>query len=408
MILLLEGAIPCNCNCAYCYQRQLRAQGRLSCDYDIDAILNTTKQIRKRDSNELIVLHGGEPLSLPFSDVERILHEIYNMQGETSINTNGGLINDDFIKLFKRYKTAVGVSMDGFYPLNKLRYYPQDENKCRQYTATVLKNIERLRAEDIPVAIMAVLHRENAVGDKLKQFGEFITQMWKMGVSTGKVNYCKTYNKNEYYKLTPEEFANALKFIAKLTIVNPEMVYEPIPLLLQNLWDATHFNECYLTTCDPFHTNSAKRILGDGSIANCSIGDIGRGVTLQTKEPSYERYMALQKKPISDGGCKGCKYWNICFGGCPGSTDDWRKRDEYCKGFYKIYTFLEENIRSFEPIFDERFELATDKPFRSVEVKKVDRIIYKKFTDNVYKKSTINGITEIEKPDRIEVTYNGK
>jgi uncharacterized protein len=372
--------------------------------------MNTVRRLHKEKNDEAIVLHGGEPLLLPFNDVERILREVYELQGYTAIDTNGTLINDDFIKLFKRYKTTVVLSIDGYYPLNKLRGYPNNGNKCKEYTTNLIKLIETLHSEDIIVGLMVVLHRENAVGERLKQLGKFLINMRQVGVTGGKLITCRMHGYNGGIQLTPEELFNAWKFIAKLSLIGSGIRYDPIPMLLDNLWGVTPPNDCFMSLCDPFHTDRALRIMGDGTVANCSCADPIRGLTIQTEEPSYERYMVLQKLPISKGGCAGCRYWNICFGGCPASSSDWRLRDEYCLTFHKIYDYLESAIRNFEPIFNDRFELATNRSNFPIiiEDKPVHRIIKKIIPSNANnKKTTINGITQVEHENIIEIKYNG-
>lgn len=402
MILILEGNIPCNLNCAYCYQRNL--QGNHYPPYNLDAVMGTAWQLHKGNSGELVVLHGGEPLLLPFDDIERVLRETYQMQGYTSINTNGTLINEDMIKLFKRYKTSVAISFDGIYPLNSLRGYPDDQKKCKEYSDKLLKTIDTLTSEGISVNVMMVLHKANATADKLKLLGESIIQLSRMGVYDGKFNWCKLPYSNPY-ELAPDELFNAFKMIAKITLASP-MEYSPIDLLLGNLWGSSEPNDCYMSMCDIFCTDRAKVIRGDGSVASCTCGTHINENTERASEPSFERYMALQKIPIADGGCKGCKYWNICFGGCPGASNDWRVKERYCPFFYRAYEYLESTIRSFEPVFKERFELATNKEF-VLKDEPVHRIIKKRYNDNIHKVTTVNGIMQKEYPDRIEIIYNG-
>lgn len=407
-MILIKPYLGCNLQCAYCYQRNMRKKSIFtSLDYDLDAVLSTVKKLHEEKADEPIVLHGGEPLSMPFEDVKRILYEVYKMQGHTSIVTNGSLINDDIIKLFKKYKTETTISIDGFYPQNKLRGYPNNEIKCRKYTAKLLETMDILVSESISVNTIILLHRENVAKDKLKKLGEFIIYLWKHGMKTGKLNLCRVDN-HAPYELTPEELCNAWKYIARIMFVNPEISYSPINDFLSNLCSAEILNDCYMGMCDLFHTERASTILGDGSLTCCLSTNNVVSHFSRAEHASYERYMVLQKIPMNEGGCKGCKYWNLCFGGCPanGIQFDWREKDWQCKAFYKLYEFLEENIRSFEPVFNERFTLATDKNPVIIEDKPVHRIIKKKFNDDTYKETFINGIKQIEYPDHIEIIYS--
>ena len=64
-----------------------------------------------------IVLHGGEPLLLQKSYLERLFQDIGLNRPEKEVNiqlqTNGVLIDKDWIKLFCDYKIGVGISIDG-------------------------------------------------------------------------------------------------------------------------------------------------------------------------------------------------------------------------------------------------------------------------------------------------------
>jgi uncharacterized protein len=201
------------------------------------------------------------------------------------------------------------------------------------------------------------------------------------------------------YELTPEELANAWIYIARLTIIHPELQYDPFVSFFDNLTGVTEppeRNDCYFSMCDPFCTARARVVLGDGSVVCClGANNVTRTFT-RADEPSYERYMALQKIPISEGGCKGCKYWSVCFGGCP-SRQDWRLKDRFCRAYYIIYSKFEELLRSIG--------YKVEIPDYKVEDKPVHRVIPKRFNDGVKRISTVNGITVKEYPDRVEIFY---
>ena len=67
-------------------------------------------------------IFGGEPLLVP----EHVLEELWAFGlerfGTNGIQTNGTLINDRHIALFKKYKVYVGISVDGPDDLNDVRW----------------------------------------------------------------------------------------------------------------------------------------------------------------------------------------------------------------------------------------------------------------------------------------------
>jgi len=77
-------------------------------DYNLKAIFERMEEFKDMD----MALHGGEPLTLLKKDIEAILAKMYDLRGRSSVQTNGTLIDDDHIKMFKKYKTFVGISWD--------------------------------------------------------------------------------------------------------------------------------------------------------------------------------------------------------------------------------------------------------------------------------------------------------
>jgi hypothetical protein len=70
----------------------------------------------------------------------------------------------------------------------------------------------------------------------------------------------------------------------------------------------------------------------------------------------------VQNGDVSDqGGCKGCKYWSVCNGGCPSSgvDEDWRNRTIWCGAKYTAYEKIEKRMRETFP----NIQLVTDLPW---------------------------------------------
>ena len=309
MILILEGALKCDRNCKYCYQKILHGEGTLN--YDKEAIANTVKFLYKKYKDE-IVLHGGEPLLLPLQDIEYFLKLSYELSGESSICTNGLLINEDHIKLFKKYNTSVAVSIDGFHPQNILRC-------TKEETERTLQNISILADENIPITIMIVAHKLN-----YNHILDFIIKMSKI-VKAFKVNH----ESLTPYSIMPEELFLLWKKLAKLQLLPSGIVIDPINLFVSNLLTNGETSECYNSLCDFNCTQRAKRVMPNGEVYNCSVLPIQ---TPYSFKPSYKRYYILERTE-----CRGCKFWNYCYGGCAAY---YYNKDRYCYAFYKIYEYL--------------------------------------------------------------------
>ena len=85
-----------------------------------------------------IGIHGGEPTLAGTAVIEEIFKimqpHLPNANSRFSVTTNAYLIDNAFIKLFSKYPTHIGVSMDGPASLNILRGpNPSDEKVTRKY-----------------------------------------------------------------------------------------------------------------------------------------------------------------------------------------------------------------------------------------------------------------------------------
>jgi len=308
MIILLEGSLKCDRSCKYCYQKILHSQSTSS--YDKEAIARVVRFLYKK-YRDGIVLHGGEPLLLPLRDIEYFLRLSYELSGKSAICTNGLLINEDHIKLFKKYNTSVSLSIDGFHPQNILRCNKEE-------TRRVLENISILSDENIFVTLMIVAHKLN-----YNYIPEFIARMSRI-VKSFKVNHEGFTS----YSISPTILYLLWKKLANMQILPSDISIEPITSFVNSLLGIPDV-DCFLTPCDPFCTERAKRVLGNGRIMNCYFVPTQASYTFK---PSYKRYYILERRD-----CRNCKYWNYCYGGCAAYL---YHKDKYCYAYYKIFDYL--------------------------------------------------------------------
>ena len=364
-MILVKPYLGCNLRCSYCYQADLREHNNphTKMDYDLDAVLKTMEVLYKEEKQS-ISLHGGEPLAIPIEDIEAIFKKSVELQGRSGIQTSGYLINDEIIALFKKYKTGVGISIDGFYPENKLRGFPGNAEKTREYTKKVLSNIEALCAESVIPGMIVVLQKANAIGKHLEHLKDFIKWLGDLGVKSGKLNPCSVDNPNKAkeMELSPNELEHAWLELAKFTLIDNELHWGPFTSMLKNL-RGSYLGDCIFLKCDFWSTRSAKVILGDGTVSCCARTFNVIGSTfMRTGMQTFERYEALEQIPMEKGGCSDCRYTRVCNAGCParGMDGDWRNKDRYCEAIYGLYEHLEKHIRAFDP----NVVLITDKGYK--------------------------------------------
>jgi len=334
MAILVKPYLGCNQHCKYCYENQYRDVHTIKMDHDMSRVLaaiETQYSIQKTD----IVLHGGEPLCLPKHDVETILRKSFELTGHSGIQTNGTLIDDDHIELFKKYKTHVGVSHDGPGNLSAYRLSSKEANRVYQLMLDM-----KLRGVD--VSVISVVSKANAGTYKRQiSYERWLEELDKAGIG-GRINPCYSEPK---YDLNEETLAMVYLSFAKL-FTGSGMAWHPFTDMFQRVLGKPAV--CVFMGCDPFHTDSATVILGDGSVTNCMRTNTGDILLRDVRKMSI-RDEILQEVPQENKGCRGCEYWYACHGGCPMSAigNDWRNRTVHClmyKALFEYYTNIMKSL----------------------------------------------------------------
>src|SRR5581483_5872010 len=109
--------VTCNIQCQYCYQNPIRDAGNFLQRYDLERM----KAAVERAGGDF-VLFGGEALLVPKRDLESLWSWGLEKYGKNGVQTNGTLIDDDHIRMFKQYRVHVGISLDGPGALNDARW----------------------------------------------------------------------------------------------------------------------------------------------------------------------------------------------------------------------------------------------------------------------------------------------
>jgi uncharacterized protein len=112
-----------------------------------------------------ITLHGGEPLLMPKKKFESICDRFYQelspkvKEFDLSMQTNGVLIDKDWIKIFETYKIKLGISLDGNADYNDV--YRVDHKGTGSYNR-VEKAIKLLQEHDCDFGILSVINPQYA------------------------------------------------------------------------------------------------------------------------------------------------------------------------------------------------------------------------------------------------------
>ena len=180
--VVVKVASRCNLACTYCYMYQMADRSWLGQPRFIGVETLHTLGERLADyagqralPSVTVVAHGGEPLLMGAVRLREFLAVIdasLRQSGCTphlGVQTNGTLIDDEFVDLFREYEVGVGVSLDG--PITAHDRYRVDKHGKGSSSAT-LRGISGLRG---------TTRDKHAIGGMLSyahidcQPGEFLT-----------------------------------------------------------------------------------------------------------------------------------------------------------------------------------------------------------------------------------------
>lgn len=334
--------VACNIQCQYCYQNPQREAGNVFHSYEMEKM----KAAIEKEGGPFS-LFGGEALLVPEKDLEELWSWGFQRYGSNGIQTNGTLIDDNHIRMFKKYKVNVGISIDGPGELNDLRWVGSLE-RTREATAKTEAVIAQLCREGITPGLIVTLHRCNATKDKLPVMHDWFIYLEKIGITFVRLHILEVENKSiqQKYALSTEENIEAFLSLARweqeLTTLKFD-VFQDMRNLLQGQDNNT---SCIWNACDPYTTKAVRGIEGNGQSSNCGRTNKDGIDFTKSNIEAFERYLALYYTPQEYGGCKGCRFFLMCKGQCPGTAidGDWRNRTEHCEVWKSLYRYFEEEM----------------------------------------------------------------
>lgn len=331
--------VKCNIQCQYCYQNPQRDAGNIPHSYDMEKM----KAAIEREGGSFS-LFGGEALLVPEKDLEELWSWGLEKYGRNSIQTNGTLINDNHIRMFKQYKVGVGISIDGPGELNDVRWVGSLE-RTREATARIQKNIELLFQEGLTPSLIVTLHRCNATRDKLPIMHDWFKYLEGIGITSARLHILEVEDESiqQKYALSAEESIEAFLSFAELEHKLTTLKFDVFQDMRNLLLGEDNNTTCVWNACDPYTTSAVRGVEGNGQSSNCGrTNKDGIDFTKSSTE-GFERYLALYHTPQEYGGCKGCRFFLMCKGECPGTAidGDWRNRTQDCEVWKSLYKKLE-------------------------------------------------------------------
>lgn len=331
--------VRCNIQCRYCYQNPQREAGNISKSYDLEKI----KVAIEAEGGDF-TLFGGEPLMMPLADLEALWSWGFQKFGRNGIQTNGVLIREKHIDIFKKYNVQVGISVDGPDELNSVRWAGSDSG-TRNATKKTHSAIAKLCRRGLAPSLIITLHRFNAVGGALEEMSAWFKRLDQLGISSVRLHALEVDDESlrSELALTDVELLSAFRHFAELESNLSVIKFDVFTDMKKLLSAKDNGTTCVWNACDPYTTRAVRGIEGNGQRSNCGRTNKDGIDYVKSDHAGYERYIALYQTPQEFGGCQGCRFFLVCKGQCPGTAidGDWRNRTEHCEVWKQLYAELE-------------------------------------------------------------------
>jgi uncharacterized protein len=334
---LNPSGVACNIGCVYCYENPMRDAKNVNVPWDWEKVRAAL------DKEGAFSLHGGEPFLAPFNRVKMALEYGFKRHGHTGAQTNGTLITDAHIDLFKRCNTHIGISCDGPERCSDARAAGTLE-ETRAATLKTTEIIERLMREGIQVSIITTLWKGNCDEESFRMLCEWFTRLDKLGLRWVNLHYLEVDGvKASKLRVDMPLLIDRMKQLMSLERQFTHLKFDNFRQYRTLLKGRTEDTNCVWHACDVMTTPAVQGINGQGQKTNCNRTN-KMGVDWTKADVSgIERQHALYNTPYAHGGCKGCRFFLMCKGECPGTglDGDWRNRTEHCGVIMAIFEHYE-------------------------------------------------------------------
>ena len=335
--VILKVTEGCNLKCKYCYN------GEREYSKDVLSLARFEKLLRTLLSGYNlihVIWHGGEPLLAGIDyfkaamDVERRVQIETGAVIENSIQTNGTLINGEWISFFKKHGFRVGISFDGV-----------DNERYRQGSDKVLRAMKMLKNEGMRFGCNAVVAdnaydlKKNYLFFKEKGLSFDFSRM----IAEGGAKNMSTVDSDAFAKQMCELFDE--------WIYDSEGISVRSFVLYLNLALGGKYRLCSCASCHMKYLS----ITPDGALYNCArdsmrrypFGNIDDVTSVSDIFNSDGAYALVSGSVARRNECKEkCELYSVCGGGCADVAitegDITKNPEDSCKVFKTVYAHVKE------------------------------------------------------------------
>lgn len=347
----------CNLNCNYCYHKRNENHNYLK-QMPLQVISEIISKILKNNNKYAeFIWHGGEPLLVGLGVYKYIVetqkkYNIKNLKIKNSIQTNGVLLDKQFISFFLENDFRIGVSLDGSEELQAV----SRGTTTKEYIM-ISQGIKKAIEEGVHLGILCVVS-PHSIGREEEIFKTF------QNLCIDNIGFlpCFVVEKNIININDSVDPLAYGKFLINMFDIWKNCHIKN--LVIRNFYDAIRFfRGVHLNTCTNINNcNTYITVTPNGNIYLCD--NFGRDEMMlcghiadDINKLQYSNGMKWLTNCMNSSlpvKCNSCEYQRGCYGGCKyqrfAQQDDMKKVYYYCESRKMLYNY----VKKFVPIREDQ------------------------------------------------------
>jgi serine-type anaerobic sulfatase-maturating enzyme len=342
----------CNLACTYCYNDDVRRPImdeetlRRTIDQTFDYV---DRHVARRSVD--FIWHGGEPMVPGLRFYEKVTQYqsefCRDIPYKNSIQTNGTLINNDWLRFFLSEQFSISISIDGPRDLHD-RF--RVDRRGRGSFDRVQRAIDLVREAGLTLGVCVVISRANV--DHVDEIYDFVSAQ-RLPFNIIPLNRSGAARDNyDDVGLEADEYGPAwIRMYDRWFDAQDDYVYCSDFVLKTRAILAGRPADCVgLEQCG--EENIAVDPVGDVFACATLSGSLGTcygNIVSDDLETLMNTPVALDyRRRRTDAQCARCRWQHVCHGGCQARAykffGDHHHRDYYCPSLFSIYEHIAERM----------------------------------------------------------------
>ncbi len=341
--VIIKTTNDCNLRCKYCYNSESWHKKESLPIEKFERLIS----ILAKDFREIcLVWHGGEPTILGLEyfkkvvEIENAAHQVNGVVIRNSLQTNGTLLDAEWVDFFKKYDFKVGISFDG-----------KDSDKYRQLGEKTLSSIKLMQKKGLKTSCMAVVADDDY--DLIENYKYFVkngcavefSYVFMEGGAKGLAGLTKEKFVDKYIDFIDYWFADK-------NGVDVRLIETYIAMAM-----GSYYRICSNSSCHGKYLS----IYPDGTLYNCgrdnmgnypfgNVDDINSFSDIYESKGFKELVLgSIKRRKI----CKEtCEFFDKCAGGCADcavTEGELSQPPQFsCYFFKRVYAYIEQKMQKIK------------------------------------------------------------